>query len=828
MSSTGSFGRLIRARRRALDLTQEELARQVGYSVITIRKVEADERRPSRQLAELLARNLQITPEEQPAFTRLARSAPETGDWPLPTGAATVEPSPPSTLPQPLTRLIGREGEVDAVRAAVLNADNRIVTLVGPPGIGKTRLSVQVATELRTAFPSGTFYVPLGLINDAALVPLTIAKAVGLKELGGQPLFVALTNLLRPWQVLLLMDNLEHLLDAAPAVAELLTACPGLKVLATSRAPLRIRGERLYPVPPLAAPQPSTGLQAADVHAYAAVQLFTERAHAGNPDFCLTDANAADIARICTDLDGLPLAIELVAARSRLMSPRDLVARLGDRLALLTGGPRDLPEHQQTLRSTLDWSFNLLDPKEQLLFARLAVFIGGCTLRGAEHVGNAPGEPPLTILDGLFALADKNLLGQEERADGERYFTFLRTVREYALERLVERGEEDSVRARYAEYHLNLAETANANLGGEDQQLWLDRLDASQDNLRAVLEWYVLLGAAEPGLRLIAALWSFWHIRFRQAEGLRWVTRVLALPAPADEHIRAMALIGAGWVALDQGANELAGGYFAEGLDICRRLGDQPGLAMALHGVGIITQVGGDDAAAERLFAESLDIYRSLQHEEGIAWSLDHLGNAALGLGDHRLARERFAESLGIFRGLGQPWGMALSLHHDGLAAHALGEHGQARERFVESMRLYTELANGWGVAISHANLGNVALSTEDIEPAAAHFAQSLRTSYAEHYRDGVARALAGLASVAVRRGDPVRAASLFGGAQALAEASGIRMDPAALAIHRRDTDIVRSQLAEERVAHAWQAGRTMSMAELVALAATGESDSPQ
>jgi predicted ATPase len=415
------------------------------------------------------------------------------------------------------------------------------------------------------------------------------------------------------------------------------------------------------------------------------------------------------------------------------------VARLGDRLALLTGGPRDLPEHQQTLRGTLDWSFNLLDPKEQVLFARLAVFIGGCSLRAAEYVGNAPGDAPLNVLDGLSALADKNLLGQEERSDGERYFTFLRTIREYALERLVERGEEASVRARYAEYHLDLAETANANLGGEDQQLWLDRLDDSQDNLRAVLEWYVLLGAADPGLRLIAALWSFWHIRFRQAEGLRWVTRVLALPAPADEHTRAMALIGAGWVALDQGAHQMAGGSFAEGLAICRRLGDQHGVAMALHGVGTITQAGGDDPAAARLFAESLDTYRSLQHEEGIAWSLDHLGNAALGLGDHRLARERFAESLSIFRGLGHTWGMAISLHHDGLAAHALREHAQARERFAESMALYTELANGWGIATSHANLGNVALSTEDIAPAATHFAESLRTSYAEHDRDGVA-----------------------------------------------------------------------------------------
>jgi predicted ATPase/transcriptional regulator with XRE-family HTH domain len=823
MGTDVSFGRLLRMRRRALDLTQEVLARQVGYSVITIRKVESDERRPSRQLAERLANSLRIAPEQRAAFTALARDPDRMAGPPADQlgedGADPVPVRAPSNLPSSLTRLIGRDQEVATVRAILLRGDVRLVTLVGAPGIGKSQLGVRVGASVQHAFPDGVWYVPLEPIGDPSLVAPAVVKAIGLKEAAGATPPATLIQYLRDRRVLLLLDNFEHLLDAAPMVADVLTACPGAKVLATSRADLRVRGERVHPVPPLAAPVADREITAAAAARYPAVELFLERAQAVQPGFELTDPNAADVCRICSDLDGLPLAIELVAARCRCLTPAELVARLGDRLALLTDGPRDLPAHQRTLRGTIDWSYNLLSPAEQVLFARLAVFIGGCSVAAAEQVADARRDLPLPVLDGLAALADKNLLRYEERIDGQRYAVQLATIREYALERLAERGEEAEVRDRYAAFYLELAETSSGHLGADQQEKWLDRMDAEQHNLCAALSWYVERGEVEAGLRLLAALWTFWHIRFRQADGLRWTARVMALPGAHDKRVRARALFGAGWLAVDQCDHALAHTFFAESLALYRSLGDQHGVATALHGVGTVAQAAGDDAEAAALFAESLRRYRDVGHDEGIAWSLDHLGNATLGLGDYARADELFTDSLAIFRRLRHSWGTALALHHQGLAALALGRYPLAQDRFTEAMAVFTELANGWGVAVSLDHLGHVALATGEHRRAEEYFARSLQTSYVEDNPHGVARSLAGLASVAVAERDMVLAARLFAGAETLAEASGIRMDPIARSVYRRDAAAVRDRMDTEPVARAWAAGRGMSMPELLATA---------
>jgi predicted ATPase/transcriptional regulator with XRE-family HTH domain len=396
MDIHASFGRWLRARRRALDLTQDQLARRVSCSIVTIRKLEADERRPSRQIAERLAKCLEIATEDRPAFLTLARAEPYLDPAPAPPPVCQLierAPSlrPPTNVPTPLTRLIGRIQEVAAARNALLQADTRLLTLIGPPGIGKTRLSVQVASELRDAFADGVFFVALAPIGAPNLVAATIAQRLGVTETGGQPLVERLCSALRDKRLLLVLDNFEQVVAAAPLVVELLEASVGLKVLATSRAALQVRGERLFPVPPLLLPDLAQLPPTAVLARNPAVALFVERARAVKPDFALTEANAQAIAAICYRLDGLPLAIELAAARAKLLPPQALLARLNQRLRLLTEGPRDLPERQQTLRRNLEWSYDLLDPEERRIFRRLSIFAGGATIDAAEHVGGQTG-----------------------------------------------------------------------------------------------------------------------------------------------------------------------------------------------------------------------------------------------------------------------------------------------------------------------------------------------------------------------------------------------------------------------------------------------------
>ena len=815
MSDRSSFGRLLKARRRALDLTQEELAKRVRYSVITIRKVEADERRPSRQLAEQLATVLDLTADERPAFVAYARAEP---GWTLPSPRPSDPPRPehPQTnLPTPLTRLIGRDGETKSIQNILVQDAVRLVTLVGPPGIGKSRLALRVAGSVLTHFPDGVFFVPLAPIGDPLLVAPTIAKALDLKEFAGRSLMDRLLDYLRDRHVLLLLDDFDHMLGAAPFVAEMLTACRGPKVLATSRAPLHLRGERLVAVPPLELPRPSAPMDAAGALNSSAVELFVERAQDADPDFTLSDANAADVAALCAHLDGLPLAIELVAARSRLMTPADLVARVGHRLALLTDGPLDLPPHQQTMRSTIDWSYDLLADGEQTLFARLSVFVGGCTAPAVEEVTNLRDDLGPSVLDGLSALVTKNLVGRDRRIDGDGHYFLLETIREYAWERLCARGEESEIRHRHAACYLRLAEAANADLTSHE----LDRLEVARDNLRAAMEWSIQNGAVEASLRLISALWKFWHIRSRQTEAHRWITLVLDPDVPHPEDLRAQALHGAGWIALDRRDLSRAHTYFDESLAIFRRLHDVPGIAEALHGVGICAQADGDHVRAAALFGESLTLYRSLHNDEGVAWSLDHLGDTALNMTDNARAETLFGESLAIFRRLHHIWGTAISLHHQGLAALAGGDAALADGRLRESLVLFSELDNCWGVAASYDHLGYAALLRDDPQQAREHFVAALTRNHSDQDRGGFARSLTGLASVAVLQRSPEPAARLFGAAEVMASGGGIDMDPVARGVYERDTAAVRSELEPDVINRARSTVRDMSMNQLMELA---------
>src|SRR5215207_1559152 len=483
-----------------------------------------------------------------------------------------------NNLPIQPTPLVGREKEVADVCERLARPGVRLLTLTGTGGTGKTRLGLQVAAELTDEFEDGVFFVSLAAISDPEFVVPAVAGTLGVKEAGGQPLLESLEDYLREKRILLVLDNFEQVLEAAPMVSELLSAAPYLKVLATSRIPLRLYGEHEYSVPPLALPDPERPPSVERLTQYEAVRLFVERAQAAKVDFSVTNDNAPAVAEICHRLDGLPLAIELAAARIKLLTAQAMLARLGNRLKLLTGGARDLPERQRTLRSTIEWSYGLLEEDEKTLFARLSVFAGGRTLEAIEAICDAEGDLPVDVLDGVESLVDESLLRQEEGPGGEPRFVMLETIHQYAKEKLQESGESENLRKLHARYFLALAEEAEPRLRGPEDVEWLERLEAEHDNLRAALSWALERGEAELALRLAGALWRFWEARGLYSEGHRWLEEALAKANGASAAARAKALEGEGWLVYHSGQVDQAVIAAREGL----KLSEQAGLGGAV------------------------------------------------------------------------------------------------------------------------------------------------------------------------------------------------------------------------------------------------------
>jgi len=602
-----------------------------------------------------------------------------------------------NNLPMQPTPLVGREREVAEVADRVRSEGMRLLTLTGPGGTGKTRLALQAAADLLEEFDDGVFFVALATITDPELVPSTIAGPLGVKESAEQPLTEGLKGYLREKELLLILDNFEQVLEGAPVVGELVAACPKLKVLATSRIPLRLYGEQEYAVPPLALPDPRVLPPVEVLTQYEAVRLFVERARAVKAEFSVTNENAPAIAEICARLDGLPLAIELAGARVRILPPQKMLERLSNRLKLLKGGARDLPTRQQTLRGAMDWSHDLLEEEEKTLFGRLSVFSGGRTLEAIEEICDPEGD--LDALEGVESLVEKSLLRQEEGPEDEPRFVMLETVHEYAREKLEESGETEEIKRAHAEYFLALAEEAEPELVGPDQVEWMDRLETEHDNLRAALSWALGSGRIETALRLGGALEWFWKVRGHFVEGGRWLEETLSADEGVPDLVRAKALCSAGYLAYIQADFERARRLLQESLALYRELGDEEGTARSLLYLGWIDIE--DIERARRLLEESLEINRRVGSKRELAMVLHALATMTVETGEQERIRALFEESEALYRESGDIQGLSGSLGTQGWAALQEGDTGRARKLVVEVWSCPGRLETGiWNFGI--------------------------------------------------------------------------------------------------------------------------------
>jgi predicted ATPase/class 3 adenylate cyclase len=683
----------------------------------------------------------------------------------------------PGNLPAQLSSFVGREGEIAEVER--LLDHTRLLTLTGPGGSGKTRLAVAVATDLLPGYRDGAWFVDLSPLTDPALVPAAVANALRVRE-AGRPVLEEVKDHLRHRELLAVVDNVEQVAEAGPVMEELLGAAPGLRVLATSRVALSLRGEQEYPVPPLEVPDPERlPADPAALAGVAAVRLFSERAMAANPRFALTTENAPVVAEITARLDGLPLAIELAATRTKVLTPAQILERLGRRLSLLTSASRNLPERQRTLRAAIAWSHDLLDPDEQRLFARLAVFAGGWTFEAVEAVCD-PAELGLDAVDGLTSLVDKSLVRRVEPPAGEPRFSMLETIREFAAEQLAAGGELAPLAERHARHFLELAVAAEPELTGEDQGMWLDRCDAERANLRAALRWALDAGEAGPAQAAAGALWGFWQQRGYLAEGRRWLEEVLAMPSgQAPTVARAKALTGAGGIAwwIDQRASRR---YYEEALAIERRLGDPARIAGALYNMAFAAGAEQDLEGAGRLLEESLALYRRVGDEPGVArvLTMQVVPDAMAGRWGRVVAR--LEEVRDIWRRRGNRLALAFELVWLAFAYGRDGRREEARAAALEALELFREADNPTGMAIAFVDLA---------------FLLTWEGRHADAVR------LAGVAAAHRERagGGPMPG---FGGM--------LEGDPVAEA---------GAHLGEEATRRAWEEGLAMGVTEAVALA---------
>ncbi len=685
----------------------------------------------------------------------------------------------PTNLPSQLTSFIGREREMAEVKR--LLAGTRMLTLTGAGGSGKTRLALQVAAELLEEYADGVWLVELATLAEDALVPQAVATVLGVREQPGRPLTETLVEHLKSRKTLLILDNCEHLLEGCVALASrLLPACAGVKILATSREALNATGEASWLVPPLTAPDPRVLPQGpaemvGALGRYEAVRLFLDRAALARADFTLNEKNAAPLAQVCHRLDGIPLAIELAAARVKAMSLEQIAARLDDRFRLLTGGSRMLLPRHQTLRATIDWSYDLLEDVEKRLLRRLSVFAGGWTLDAAEAVCAGDGIESWEVLDLQSHLVDKSLVMVEEGAGGEIRYRLLGTIRQYARDRLVEASEAGAVRSRHLDWFVGVAERAAPELRGAEQALWFDRLEQEHDNFRAALEWsQTVEGGAEAGLRLAGTLYRFWYVRGYLTEGRQWLDPALAASTGASRAARARALHGGGYLAWGQGDVTRARPLLVESLALYRELGDKRMLARTLNSFGIVVEEQGERDEAQRLYEEGLAIAREIGEKSLVVSLLNNLGENARVRGDYARARALYEEALTLR--LGTNTGSAIAYINLGLVAFAQGDRAAARTFFRDSL----------GIAAKIGDKASIPLPLE------------------------------GLAGVHAFEGDPRRAARLLGWADALRKTMNLPVQVGDRADYERFLSAARGALDEQSFAAAWKEGAAMTLGQAV------------
>ncbi len=852
LSEDISFGEWLRQHRRMLDLTQQELADQVGCARITLRRIESGALKPSKELALILLEKLGTPPAEGETWLRFARGL---SGFPENSTESFVS-KPITNLPASLTSFIGREKEQAEIKNLLVR--NRLVTLTGAGGIGKTRLSIQIASTLENDFSDSTWLVELAPVSDPALVPQVIVTTLGLSEQMGHSPLKTLSDFFQAKRALLILDNCEHLITACAQLSnDLLTRCANLRILATSREPLNISGEIVWQVPTLSLPEKNK-LSVTDLLlSFESIRLFVERAMAVRSDFRLTEQNAITIAQICQHLDGIPLAIELAAARMRSMTAEEIAVHLEDRFNLLNQGSRAAKPHHQTLRAAIDWSYDLLTEKERILFRRLSVFAGGWTLDAAESICAGESLDQNDIFALLSHLVDKSLVNREAK-NGTSRFQMLETIREYAREKLSDLDENKIIYRSHLDFFTYWMEQVEPKLHGPEQIYWLDHIETEQDNLRAALQW-ATKNDLETGRQLAGALRWFWFTRGYPSEGIEWLNKLITYNIPQTE-AQVAALAGKAFLssltgdfesvskftefvlkservssprdiawalrgkaifaAWSGGDTQLAITWAERAIAIFETLGEKWHYGMSLFALGdVYLHASKDYAMAEQVHEKSLEVLRRIGDKFGIAHVLLSLGFNYLRQGNYARATELETEALGLLRELGDKAGIGwtlANLHH---LARFQGDYARARQFAEERLNLWRNVGFGLQVAWARYDLGRIAILQNNIDTAKSHFRDSLIFFQQNGSVKDKILCLVGPAQLFLAQGKLEDATRLYGAFQSLSESNHVELEPHDRAEIQRMLETLHAELEETRFVSAWADGQKLTLDKAVAYA---------